>query len=193
MPSPICVSVVSRMPCKVWVYLTRTASPQKMSHGLLDAALRRWAGECGVAEDLSVVRPQYQKPYLAKLRDVDVSVSRSGTYWACAISAQKIGLDLQQENFAGTERITRRFLHPNERSFLEAYPEEFFKVWTAKESYVKLTGVGVTDQFGDFSVAENGKLKETLDGYQFRYLDAPQGYTMCLCGKETGEITVQWI
>ena len=181
------------MPCKVWVYLARADSPQKASHGLLDAALRRWAGERGIAADLSVVRPQYQKPYLAKLRDVDVSVSRSGTYWACAISDQKIGLDLQQENFTGTERITRRFLHIEEQSFREGHPEEFFKVWTAKESYVKLTGVGVTDQFGDFSVAEKDRLKELLDGYPFRYLSAPEGYTLCLCGKDLSQVTVQWL
>ncbi len=178
-------------PHKLWVYLAHTASPQKRSRALLDAALHRWAEETErVGADLTVMRPQYQKPYLKALPDVGISVSRSGEYWACVISMQQVGLDLQQENFSGTERIARRFFHPMEQAWLRERPEDFFRVWTAKESYVKFTGEGVTDQFGDFSVAEEGGLKAALGEGKFRFLGAPEGYVLCLCAQTLGTISL---
>jgi len=179
------------MTCKVWIYLAQVNSPQKQSHALLQAALRCWAEATGREDaEVSVIRPRYQKPYLKDFPAVDISVSRSGGYWACAISEQKVGLDLQQETFVGTERITRRFLHEQEQRYLQMNPRDFFKVWTAKESYVKLTGEGVTDQFGDFSVAEDGRLKDTLKGAAFRYLDAPEGYVLCLCAADPDDLEI---
>ena len=179
------------IPHKVWVYVARVRSPQKESHTLLQTALERWAQAVGQeGADLTVVRPRYQKPFLKALPQIGFSVSHSGEYWACAISAQRLGLDLQQENFSGTERIARRFFHPEEKAYLGKYPERFFRVWTAKESYVKFTGEGVTDQFGDFSVVEGGALRGELSGAGFRFLPFEGGYALCLCGEEVSDVQI---
>ena len=178
-------------PRKIWVYLAHADSPQKKSHALLEKALRVWAEETGQADaDLTVVRPKYEKPYLKELPHIGFSVSRSGEYWACVISGQQVGVDLQEEVFSGTERITRRFFHPLEQAWLKERPEAFFRVWTAKESYVKFTGEGVTDAFGAFSVADSDGLLDSLGAGKFRFLDAPEGYVLCLCAGEIEEVSL---
>jgi len=179
---------------EIWIYAACADSPQKQSHALLETALKRWSIEQGLGEtDLCVVRPQYKKPYLKALPHIGVSVSRSGERWVCAVSEQPLGIDLQQENFSGTERIARRFFHPAEQAFLAERPDAFFSVWTAKESYVKFTGEGVTDQFGDFSVVENGMLRRKIGEAQLQLLPFESGYILCLCGKDVSDVHIAWL
>lgn len=119
------------------------------------------------------------KPYFPAAPELEFSVSHSGDYWACAFGDAPLGLDLQKHQSCAFERLSRRFFHPEEDAWLRACayaPEAFFRVWTAKESWLKLTGAGIAGGLEAFSV-----LSPLPGGAVLQYLSAPPGYTLCLC------------
>ncbi len=98
------------------------------------------------------------------------SLSHSGMYTVCAVGPSPCGVDVQIHLFRGKKqesdyllRLADRFFHPEEATHLRQCPvneitETFFRIWTAKESYVKYTGRGLRD-FSLFSVyAPNPKV-----------------------------------
>lgn len=100
-----------------------------------------------------------------------------------------LGIDLQDLRPCKKEAIARRFFHPLEQSFLEKNNwKPFFSVWAAKESYVKLTGEGITDRFSRFSVVDDQGNMTRVDSAALRFLPFREGYSLCVCGEELGEV-----
>ncbi len=124
----------------------------------------------------SVERTQRGKPVLSGHPGVYLSVSHSGRWLICAFADFQVGIDLQRhetdsgegraEAEAGFSKKAERFFHKNEADFVAEAPfSRFFTVWTAKESFVKLTGSGIDGGFSTFSVvpeekAEWGRIAE---------------------------------
>ncbi|MDD4511099.1 MAG: 4'-phosphopantetheinyl transferase superfamily protein [Oscillospiraceae bacterium] len=178
------------MAIPVSIYVSANCRPHA-STNLLLAGVKKWCASSGRAQaDFSLVRPEYGKPYFENAPDIQFSVTHSGDFWLCAISTQPVGLDLQQTQPVSTLKIARRFFHPNEVEYLEAHPDAFFAVWAAKESFVKLTGRGIDDDFSSFSVVSGGRIGQALDGTQFRLLPFSPGYTLCLCCRFSAAITI---
>ncbi|MDO4620288.1 MAG: 4'-phosphopantetheinyl transferase superfamily protein [Lachnospiraceae bacterium] len=76
------------------------------------------------------------------------NLSHAGSYAVLAVSDQPVGCDLELLR-EEKGKVAKRFFSEGERSFIEnAAPEEqtlaFFRVWTARESYMKHTGEGLT-------------------------------------------------
>ncbi len=115
------------------------------SHELLCKAAGLFSGE----RDFTLISERGRKPYF---RDsgVKFSLSHSGNVWVCAFAYGEVGLDFQLcSSRANPERVARRYFHQNE---LEAYLSgtNFYKIWTAKEAAVKLTGWGIDRRFTEF-------------------------------------------
>lgn len=151
---------------------------------------KRFAEKHGLSVPRKILHTLNAKPRFADT-NVFFSVSHSGSYWACAFANAEIGLDIQRFQPCLAESIARRFFHPNEASWVKDRGEEaFFAVWTAKESYVKFTGEGITDDFAAFSVVD---LKGNIDRYGgavFRHIPFDKDYSLCICtpGKAEAEI-----
>lgn len=91
---------------------------------------------------------------------VYISLSHSGDYAVCAVCDKPVGIDIQRPQKVRTG-ILKHFFDENQRkAFLEVYgckPDEvylnsaaqdaFLRQWTVKESYMKLTGQGMTMGF----------------------------------------------
>lgn len=164
--------------------------PRRASGQLLLAGVKQWcASSCRPLPNLSLVRSTHGKPYLEHAPDIHFSVTHSGDFWLCAISAHPVGLDLQQIQKAPTRKLARRFFHPAEADYLEWNPDAFFKIWSAKESFVKLTGQGIDDSFSAFSMVKHGKIQTEMGGARFRFLPFAPTYTLCLCCRFPTEIT----
>ena len=104
------------------------------------------------------------KPYLES-RAVELSISHSGELWGCALSKEPVGLDIQLIREKGVCSVAKRFFHPEEYRYLqETGFSDFFSLWTAKESYVKFTGEGITDGFSAFSVVDSQGLLSSVNG-----------------------------
>ncbi len=147
---------------KIYLFLTENRadmSSDEKVRAIVDAYFKR----IGVldrppGDALLIAREEKGKPYFPQLPDVHFSVSHSGKYFACAFADVQIGLDIQECKNRPDEaerciRIAKRFFHPDEIDSLEKSPvSAFYKIWTAKESYVKMTGQGIDGEFGDFCI-----------------------------------------
>lgn len=132
-----------------------------------------------------------KKPRYTGKSNVHISVTHSGEYIAIAFAFVPVGIDLERKTGRDTVRIAKRFFHPKEFEYAQSMDfAYFFAVWTAKESYVKLTGKGIDNSFGEFSVIENGKFG-TIDGNSFSFPYFDPGYSFCICMQNPGTITVK--
>ena len=88
------------------------------------------------------------------------SLFPTATISGAAPSPPPLGLDVEAPPLLeNREKIARRFFHPSEVKWLESQGfSDFYKVWTAKESAVKFTGEGITENFGKFYVADSSGL-----------------------------------
>lgn len=103
--------------------------------------------------DVAFSYNEYGKPFVEGY-DYFFSVSHSGDLVAFAGAACPVGVDIQIVRHADY-RVAERFFTAEEYAAIRAArsPErEFFRIWTLKEAYVKMTGTGMATPFGSFSV-----------------------------------------
>lgn len=78
------------------------------------------------------------KPYTDK---TNISISHSGEFVLVGINEKEIGVDIEVIK-PFDSRLIKRYFTENEKNYLKSY-SDFFKVWTVKEAYLKLTGEGI--------------------------------------------------
>jgi 4'-phosphopantetheinyl transferase len=121
---------------------------------LLRLALAEQGGPVG--RDVRLVRPEGGKPYLEG-SPFRFSLTHCGNMAACALATEEVGLDLEAVR-TEPKGVAARFFTAEENAELDAAaPVErdrlFFTLWTAKESYLKLTGKGLAGGLRTFSVS----------------------------------------
>lgn len=138
-----------------------------LAAGLLaDYALRAEGyADCCVAYEPEgrpkVVRAAGTKP-------VYVSLSHSGDYAVCAVADRPVGVDIQKRETVRMGMLRHFFTQEETQAFLVRYglngedarkgilpkmaADEFFRLWTVKESYMKLTGEGMAEGFANIRV-----------------------------------------
>ncbi len=126
---------------------------------------------------------KHGKPYLAG-RPFYFNLSHSGSYVCCGVAGEEIGVDIQRMEKVSGERLDRiagRFFCRREQEALSACPGEeerrelFYRLWTRKEAYGKLTGEGILAVSGS-DVTEKG-----MEGLRWRFWDCLKGYRMAAC------------
>lgn len=113
------------------------------------------------------------KPFFENKALPFFSLSHSGGFTVCAMGPSPCGIDIQEHLLRGREqdplylcRLAKRFFHPDESAMLEKAESKelcplFFDLWSAKESYVKYTGQGIT-AFPTFSVLSPDSLSPAV-------------------------------
>lgn len=160
---------------------------------------------------VSVARDARGKPSLPQFPQIHISVTHSGKWFVCAVSPAPVGIDLQEHTLLHREtmeqarqrycRIAQRFFHPDEAAYVALDPgARFFRIWTAKESYVKYTGHGVDAMFDRFCVLPSGDhplppltaaLSWQAEQVYFRQVFFDDGYTFCMCAAQ--DLPWRWI
>ena len=150
----------------------------------------------GITE-LNLKTNEYGKPYLADHKEIHFSLSHSGTMVICTISDVECGADIEKidknhevmgvaNKFFSTAEYTAMYLSPNPK-------EAFCRLWTLRESYVKMRGkgfnIGLSTLRCDFhrgacSLYEGGILQADA---HFKELKNVVGYRISVCTK--GECT----
>ena len=92
------------------------------------------------------------KPYIADLSDFYFSLSHSGKYVLCAWDVVALGADLQCMDREVKDSLAKRAMTEKEYIAylmlpLQEQEKEFYRLWTIKESYCKLTGKGLSQDF----------------------------------------------
>ncbi len=153
------------------------------------SCVRRYAERHGVflPEQLTIYRAPHEKPRLNGT-GIYFSVSHTRDLWACGVGTAPLGIDLELHRpDCKLEAIARRFFHSEEIQYLQARgftPEAFFPVWTAKESYVKFTGEGISDLYSSFSAVRGNSLSGRINGVLYHHYPIREGYSLCVCSQQ---------
>lgn len=142
---------------------------------LLRNVLSKKLGKSGKLLEFAVT--ESGKPYL-KNEEYFFSVSHSDKYVAVAINkTDEVGIDIEKLRPVKAAAAKHIFT-PSEIRFVfndglipdgiiddTKTLERFFKVWTYKEAYVKMTGEGIGNNIKDFSYDEKNCKNEIYEGY----------------------------
>lgn len=121
----------------------REIYPQHKGSSLTDALIKEalCAAEIG---DVEILRTGRGKPYVKQ--EIYISASHSGVYFVCAVADCPIGIDVQEERKVNAEGISRRYFSFKEQEYVKNFGNKgFFTLWTRKEAYSKLTGLGLEE------------------------------------------------
>lgn len=115
---------------------------------------------------------EYGKPYLEG-NPLYFNISHSGQWVVGAISDCLVGVDVEEIKQADLG-IAKRFFTEVEYSSLvqinngEKQNEAFYKLWSGKESYIKMIGKGLTIPLNAFTLAYAEGGLELIDAYEGR-------------------------
>lgn len=127
---------------------------------------------------LEYVYGEKGKPYFKDL-PFYFSISHSGDYVLCVLSGSEVGADIQICRVGDAGRLARRFFSEEEAAALGGAGEEgerlFFRLWTRKEAYGKLTGEGLAGAL-DVDLLTDGR------GLDWEEYEEPAGYRIAVCG-----------
>ena len=89
-------------------------------------------------------REESGRPVLVSPAGFHLSITHGGKMVACALSTDTpVGLDVQPIGKIAP-RVLEKLYTENEREYVGRDPERFTEIWTRKESFVKMTGTGIT-------------------------------------------------
>ena len=137
--------------------------------------------------DISFTQGDKGKPY-ANL-PLQFSVSHSGDFVLCAVSERPIGADVEQIKPFRAGMVARYFTRIEAAYVWDDSPApegdvtdpdtctRFYRVWTAKESYVKMTGTGIST---DLSAVSYDPTTQTVCGIPLTTPQAPEGYVISI-------------
>ncbi len=92
------------------------------------------------------------KPYLRDHCDIYFSISHTKNCVSCAVGECPIGLDVEMICDKDHSKVASRMFTENEQLVSGKSAADFFRIWTMKESFVKMNGEGILGTSRDFDV-----------------------------------------
>ena len=207
----ILISDISKLDSKIidYVFLNKIPSYRLKSKNKSDIQksinslklLKIGLNEFGIdlfREDL--VYNEFGKPSL-KRKDIFYNISHSGKYVTCAISNKIVGIDIQKHIEKFEEIIS--FFSISEKEYLASIPfqklliKEFFKIWTVKESYVKVLGRGLYKELDSFSlfldkkkIIDEGRIVKDI---LYKNFSISEEYTMSVVASSDDSYEIRYV
>lgn len=96
-------------------------------------------------DDAEITYGIHGKP---EIKGIHFNLSHSHDYVVCAVGNKAVGCDIEKIEKI-RERVAERFFTKNEVLYLNSFEDElkvqeFYRIWTMKESYLKMTGEGMS-------------------------------------------------
>ena len=148
---------------------------------------------------------QWGKPALKYHPEICFSLSHSGDYAICTIGDRPVGNDIEHVR-EGRLKVANRFFAEEELAWLyEAETEEertgrMFRLWTMKESFLKVIGRGMSLSLKDFVIRmdeESGRarVRHSFDAkyYYMREYGEIDGYCTAVCAQGSGDMAYSMI
>lgn len=128
---------------------------------------------------VAVAFGEHGKPYLVEYPEWHFNLSHSGEWSVCALSDTPIGVDVEEYRPQNYLALAERFFSPAEQVQLQKCQETerqtlFFRLWTQKESLLKVAGIGLSALSDSESVSK--------EGYVYRSYEL-SGYALTVCTK----------
>ena len=143
---------------------------------------------------------KYGRPFLKypQINNFDFNISHSGDYVVLAISDRRVGIDVEKIKPVDF-KIAETCFHDKESEYLnrdiDKRLENFYKLWTLKESFIKAVGQGLSYPLKDFyfNMDEPDKIgirilkapKEDRE-WNFAARNIDNAYQLALCTNEPG-------
>lgn len=169
---------------------------QSLGVGLL---LKSACEEFGISgADENIAYGENGKPYFINYPQFHFNLSHSENRAMCIMSTEEVGCDVEKIK-RDRGKLAERFFMPEEVSWIKSFasPEEetkaFYRLWTLKECYMKLTGLGLAlspESFA-FAIEECGKISLIHGGvrpeFGLREFDLDDEYRYACCVKNLKE------
>ena len=170
--------------------IDRTVFPKDKRLSLGAGTLLDYALTLEGVSDREIIYVQNQKPCL-KNSNIRFNLSHSGNMVFCAVSDKDVGCDVEQITDIDMQIAARFFFH-EEYEAISACPDStsrndlFFRYWTLKESFMKVTGLGFKLNLDDFCIdlrSDGIDVKQSVDSrnYYFKEYTADTGYKFSVC------------
>lgn len=127
-----------------------------------------------------------------QVENVHFNLSHSGDLVICAIGEKAVGCDIEKVG-EEPEGVAKSFFHRNEAEYLQRFrgperSEMFYRFWTWKESYVKMTGEGMKLSLQDFEILPEGERIRVRRGDEILPCHMKEynisGYKVSVCAEE---------
>lgn len=122
-------------------------------------------------------RDVYGKPYTHGQEGVHFNISHSGDWLVCAVDIQPVGIDIEKIYPIDSMHMAMNCFTPQECLMLAAAKDarrtnQFFNLWTMKESTIKLMGKGLSLPLNTFSIDLTGNtpVAVNFDGKQLAWI-----------------------
>lgn len=99
--------------------------------------------------DIAILRGRGGKPYLGGVPSFQFNISHSGGLCVCAFDSLPVGVDVEKIRPINYNAVAERCFTAREIAELdgsERPEEEFFRIWTGKESIAKQRGTGLAGE-----------------------------------------------
>lgn len=154
---------------------------------LLDTGLKKIYNIC--EKNMVYSTEKNKKPYFKNAPEIHFNISHSETMVAVAFSKNEIGIDI--EKIKDTDlKIAKRFFTDSEYNhILKANnSKEFYRLWTLKESFMKVTGLGFSLPLNQFCInfdENNISVKSDIakGNFYFYENDSIDGYCLSVCSE----------
>lgn len=134
--------------------------------------------------DFEIKLNDYGKPYCG---EKFFNISHSGNYVILAVSDSEVGCDVEAVRELEFERLGKIVFHENELKILARTSNKsdyFFKLWTAKEAFIKALGEGFHFKTSELDLS-GLPAKLNYNGRTFFFKEyMPVGAEIMLCGED---------
>lgn len=116
--------------------------------------------DCGI-EELLFRRGKHQKPFISNDLNYHYNLAHSKNFALVGLHGRELGVDIEfiDEGLDYTA-IARGLFTQEDREYIRGEPGNFFRLWVAKESYLKFRGTGFYSDPKDLAIKgeEEGKI-----------------------------------
>ncbi|MGN1045421.1 MAG: 4'-phosphopantetheinyl transferase family protein [Candidatus Methanomethylophilaceae archaeon] len=134
-----------------------------------------------------VMRLDSGKPVFAR-KDVHLNVSHSGGIVAAAWSDRPVGVDIQSTDMGYVPNSL--FLTDGERRLVDVGAADGIDVWSAKESFLKMTGDGLRVPMDGIGVLTDDGFRSPLEGTDITVMHPLDGFVLAVCGTGVPDVNI---
>ncbi|MEK4562925.1 4'-phosphopantetheinyl transferase superfamily protein [Staphylococcus sp. FSL K6-3157] len=108
-------------------------------------------------DDIQFSKEEYGKPVLHMPSGIHLNVSHTDGFSVCVVSDKNVGIDIEKIEAIDLDIAKKYFALTESQYIMNAQNSDvqfnrFFEVWTMKECYLKLLGIGMYKELDSFSI-----------------------------------------
>ena len=115
---------------------------------------------------------KYGKVYISNIENIHFNLSHSDKMVLCAISDMEVGADIEYNDPKIDLSIAEHYFYNSEYENIMNSPnppDEFFKYWVLKESYMKYTGLGMNLNLNSFEIIIDDEIRLKNDDKNLKF------------------------